>query len=60
VPVDGPALAAWPLWYVDHCNVFVIATESEAARERRALWPAGVFDPGTTPEFERKVREGRF
>jgi hypothetical protein len=60
VPLEGDSLGAWALWYVDRCNVYIIGTESQAARERRALWPDGVIDSSTYPEFAQRVRRGRF
>jgi hypothetical protein len=60
-PLEGGDLvAAWALWYVDSCRVFVIGTEHEAWRERKALWPDGVLDNSTYDRFATRVRAGPF
>ncbi|MFM9994700.1 MAG: hypothetical protein ACKVU4_02740 [Phycisphaerales bacterium] len=60
VPSAGDTLAAWPLWWVDRCSVFVIADETTAASERKLLWPQGVLDNSTYPAWADRVRRGPF
>ncbi len=59
-PREGDALAAWPLWWVDRCEVFVIADETTAAAERKSLRPQGVVDSSAYPAWAERVRRGPF